>query len=208
MKKYYYCGYELKKKTIDMKCSVFIATSLDGFIARPDGSVDWLDTCGKTDLTEAEIASMGDMGFGALMASVDCLIMGRKSMDTIAAMDLQPEQWPYGDTRVIVLSSTVSTPPERLKGKIELFSGTIPELLIQLESEGHRHAYVDGGSTVQSFLNLGEIDEITITKAPIILGEGIPLFRKTERAIRLTEAQSETYANNFIQLKYRVEYAD
>lgn len=191
-----------------MKCSVYIATSLDGFIATPNGGVDWLDTCGKTDLTEAEIASMGDMGFGALMGSIDCLIMGRKSMDTIAGMDLTPEQWPYGDTRIIVLSTTVTSPPKSLEGKVELYSGEIRTLLSTLEQEGHQHAYIDGGTTIRAFLDLQEIDEMTITIAPILLGEGIPLFGKTAQSIRLTHAESTAFANNFIQCRYRVSYGN
>jgi len=87
-----------------MEFSVYIATSVDGFIARNDGSVDWLDSSGNR---EAEMGGNIDMGFGKFMSSVDCLIMGRNCMEVISSMNLTPEQWPYGDTRIIVLSSTI-----------------------------------------------------------------------------------------------------
>ena len=162
-----------------MKCSVYIATSVDGYIATPDGGVDWLHTAGNLD------ADMGseDMGFQSYMDSVDCMIMGRKCMEMISSMNLTPEQWPYGDVRIVVLSNTVKEPPENLRGKIEMYSGDIQELILKLESSGFKHAYIDGGSTITSFVNLELINEMTITKAPVLLGEGIPLFGKINKSV-------------------------
>ncbi|TKF21792.1 dihydrofolate reductase [Vibrio genomosp. F6] len=187
-----------------MKCSVYIATSLDGFIAKNDGSVDWLHTAGNPN---ADMGDQADMGFAKFMASVDCLIMGRKCMEMISSMDLTPEQWPYGDTRIIVLSNTIKQAPDNMKQYVEMYSGDLNALISKLESEGHHHAYVDGGNTIQAFLNKQLINEITITRAPLLLGEGIPLFGETANVIKLEQAQATAFANDFIQVKYSVNYS-
>ncbi len=163
-----------------MKCSVFIATSMDGFIATTDGGVDWLQTAGNQ---EADMEDLADMGMISYMQSVDCMIMGRKCMEKIDSFNLPPEQWPYGDTRIIVLSNTLSEAPKSMKDKVEMYSGDLNDLLKKLESEGHKHAYVDGGTTIQHFIELKLISEITITRAPILLGEGISLFGKVEKLL-------------------------
>ena len=185
-----------------MKCSVYIATSTDGYIATPDGGVDWLHTAGNS---EADMGSE-DMGFRAFMDSVDCMIMGRKCMETISSMNLTPEQWPYGDVHIVVLSNTVAEPPQNLRGKVEMYSGDIQNLILQLESSGFKHAYIDGGSTITSFINLKLIDEMIITKVPILLGEGIPLFGKINQSIKLENAKAVVFPNDFIQVKYNVNY--
>jgi len=179
---------------------VFIATSVDGYIATPDGGVDWLHTSGNLDVDmESE-----DMGFQAYMNSVDCMIMGRKCMETISGMNLTPEQWPYGKIKIIVLSQSIKEAPENMKGKVEMYAGEIPVLINRLENEDFKHAYIDGGATITSFLNLNRINEITITQVPIILGEGIPLFGKVFESIKLEDARATVYENGFIQTKYRV----
>lgn len=186
-----------------MKCSVFIATSMDGMIARKDGSVDWLHSAGNSN---ADMGSRADMGFNHYISSVDCMIMGRKCMEVISNMDLTPEQWPYGSLRIVVLSNTLQSVPANMVGKAELYSGNLNDLIKQLESEGYNHAYIDGGTTIQGFLELKMINEITITKAPILLGEGIPLFRSIDRDIKLTEAKAEAFPNDFVQIRYKVSY--
>jgi len=185
-----------------MKCSVYIATSADGYIATTDGGVNWLHSAGNQE------ADMGtdDMGFTAFIDSVDCMIMGRKCMEIIASMNLTPEQWPYGNMPIIVLSNTIKTPPKSLAGKVEMYSGDIQALMIKLESNGYRHAYIDGGSTITSFINLKLIDEMTITQAPILLGKGLPLFGEINQIVKLQDAKSTVFANDFTQVKYRVNY--
>lgn len=185
-----------------MKCSVYIATSVDGFIAKSDGNVDWLHTAGDLE------ADMGteDMGFASYMDSVDCMVMGRKCMEMISSMNLTPAQWVYGDMKIIVLSNSVKEAPDNLKGKVEMYSGDLNELISSLEKEGLKHAYIDGGTTIQSFINLRLINEITITRIPVLLGEGIPLFGKTFKDIKLEKAEAKSYANDFIQVKYSVNY--
>jgi len=186
-----------------MKCSVFIATSVDGFIAKEDGSVDWLHTAGNS---EVDMGDQADMGMNEYMSTIDCMIMGRKCMDMISSMNLTPEQWPYGDTKIIALSNTVKEVPANLKGKVEMYSGDLQALISKLENEGFKHAYIDGGTTIQAFINLKLIDQITITKAPILLGEGKPLFGKTFKDIKLEKAWTIAFPNDFVQVKYKVNY--
>ncbi|MDG3086519.1 dihydrofolate reductase family protein [Vibrio hannami] len=182
-----------------MKCSVFIATSVDGFIAKTDNSLDWLHSAGKPEI---EV----DTGWNSYMKDVDCLIMGRSTMEVISAMNLVPEQWPYGPRKIVVLSNTLKEAPQNMKDKVEMYSGDLHALLIKLENEGFKHAYIDGGRTIQTFLDLKLIDEMTITLAPILLGEGIPLFGKTNKDIKLEQAESTAFANDFVQVKYSVSY--
>ncbi|MGF1718536.1 dihydrofolate reductase family protein [Vibrio kyushuensis] len=186
-----------------MKCSVFIATSFDGFIATQDGGVDWLHTSGNQ---AAEMGDQADMGFVKYIASVDCMIMGRKCMEKIASMNLTDEQWPYGDTRIIVLSNTLSDAPDNMKTRVEMYQGDLNILVSKLESEGYAHAYIDGGTTIQAFLQLELINELTITRAPIILGQGIPLFGPTNSPIKLEQASAQAFPNDFIQVCYKASY--
>jgi len=185
-----------------MKCSVFIATSVDGYIATANGGVDWLHTAGNLD------AVMGaeEMGFQSYIDCVDCMVMGRKCMEIISSMNLSSEQWPYGDLRIVVLSNTVKEIPENLCGKIELYSGDIKELILSLENSGFKHAYIDGGSTITSFIKLELINEMTITQVPVLLGKGIPLFGKLNKHVKLENAQALIFHNDFIQVKYGVTY--
>ncbi|NQZ21921.1 MAG: dihydrofolate reductase [Colwellia sp.] len=186
-----------------MKCSVYIATSADGYIATAEGSVDWLDTAGNPD---ADMSDNPDMGFNDFIASVDCMIMGRKCMEVIASFALTPEQWPYGDTKIYVLSHSLAVPPENLLGKVEMYAGDIPKLINRLKSNGFKHAYIDGGATITSFINLQLINEMTISKAPVILGDGIPLFGKVDQNIKLVNSEVTVFPNDFIQIRYGVSY--
>jgi dihydrofolate reductase len=174
-----------------MKISVFIATSLDGYIARPNGSIDWLlsfDTGGE------------DHGYKTFYESTDCLIIGRGCLETVMTF---PE-WPYEGQRVIVLSTTMAAVPSALVGKIQLYSGELRGLVKRLESEGCSHLYIDGGKLIQSFLNEGLVSELTITRIPIILGEGLPLFGKTTADIRLEHVSTRSYGNGFVQSLYKI----
>jgi len=186
-----------------MKCSVYIATSADGFIAKKDGSVDWLHTAGNL---EADMGELADMGFVAYISSVDCMIMGRKCMEVISSMNLTAEQWPYGDMPIIVLSNTLKHAPDNMKDKVKMYNGDLNALVSQLKREGHQHAYIDGGTTIQAFLNLKLIEEMIITHAPVLLGEGIPLFGKVAQQVKLEKSQAIAFANDFIQVKYNVNY--
>ena len=186
-----------------MKCSVYIASSIDGFIAKNDGNVDWLHTAGNKEVDMGEHANMG---FNDYISSIDCMIMGRKCMEMISSFNLSPEQWPYGNIKIIVLSNTIKEAPDNLKDKVEMYSGDLNELISSLETKGFKHAYIDGGTTIQAFINLKLINELTITRVPILLGEGKSLFGKTFKDIKLEQAEAIAYPNDFIQVKYKVNY--
>ena len=176
-----------------LKCSVFIATSLDGFIAKTDGDIQWLVSIPAPDPQE-------DYGFQTFFDSIDALVMGRKTYE--AALNFA--DWPYTGKRVIVLSHGSPPVPERLIGQVEFMAGTPLVLAQNLEVEGIKHAYVDGGKTIQGFLAAGLIDEMTITTIPILLGEGIPLFGHLTKEIQLELLDSKRYANGFVKNHYRV----
>ena len=185
-----------------LKCSAYIATSVDGYIATHDGGVEWLENAGSEESGDRE--PVGDCGFAAYMASVDCMIMGRKCMEKIASFELTPEQWPYGDIPIFVLSNTVKSPPESLGDRVKMYSGDFPALTQQLASDGYNHAYIDGGATITSFINLGLLDEMCVTQIPVLLGAGLPLFGNIERQIKLENAEATVFSNDFIQWKYRI----
>lgn len=187
-----------------MKCSAFIAVSADGYIATLDGEVEWLESAGNPQAGDGE--QLGSGGFEDYIASVDCVIMGRKSMEKISSFNLAPEQWPYGELRIFVLSKSVTAAPQNIADRVEMYSGEIPSLIDGLAAEGYEHAYIDGGRTITSFINHKLIGEVTITQAPILLGEGLPLFGKIAGQVRLSEAKATAFSNEFIQWKYNLNY--
>lgn len=172
------------------KISVFIATSIDGYIAKKDGDINWLTTFSAPTGADED----KDCGFSKFFSSVDVLVMGRNTYETVAKFD----QWPYQGKRVIVLSSSLASVCEQA----ELFSGGAINLVEKLHAEGTKHIYADGGMTISNFLNAGLIDEMIISLIPVVLGSGIPLFSniKSEKWYRLMS--SRTYSNGLVQLKY------
>ena len=153
---------------MSIRCSVFIASSLDGFIARSDGSLDWL--------TDNGIDQDGDYGFADFLASVDGLIMGRVTFETVLAFDLA--EWPYGDRPMWILSSDPNrvAVPRHLGSLVTVTDQRPAELVRTIGDSGLTHIYVDGGRTIQSFLNADLIDTLTITTLPVLIGSGAPLF--------------------------------
>lgn len=174
--------------------SVFIATSLDGFIARPDGRIDWLEEA------NALIPKGEDCGYAAFMARVDVLVMGRNTFEQVAAFD----HWPYGDKPVVVLSHRPLAFPASLSGRVSHSSETPAALFARLSRQGVRRMYVDGGITIQRFLAAGLIDELTITLIPRLLGSGRSLFGPLTVDLKLQLVGSKTYDFGFVQLDYRV----
>jgi dihydrofolate reductase len=166
---------------------VFIATSLDGFIARANGDLDWLPSGGGEP-----------HGYDEFMATVDALVIGRKTFETVLTFD----QWPYGDKPVFVLS-THALPSAPVGAIVERMSGPPAEIVSQLGARGIRHVYVDGGVTIQRFLQAGLIQRLIITRIPIILGTGIPLFGPVGRDIRLDHVATREYPS-FVQTEYVV----
>jgi dihydrofolate reductase len=168
--------------------SVFVGVSLDGFIARTDGAFDFLDTGDTTP-----------HGYEEFMATVDALVIGRKTFETV----LNFGGWFYGAKPVFALSSRTlaPAPPEAV---LERMSGEPAEIMSQLADRGFRRVYVDGGITIQRFLRAGLIQRLIITRVPVLIGEGIPLFGATYRDIALKHVATREYAGGLVQSEYAV----
>ena len=173
--------------------SVYIATSLDGFIARKNGDLDWLPENEHDDSGE-------DYGYKAFMDSVDVLVMGRNTYEKVLTFG----EWPYGDKKVVVLSNNLSKVPENLAEHVEIMSYSPKDLIRRLSERGAHHLYIDGGKTIQNFLNSGLINEITITKIPVLIGAGIPLFGELSNDIALQHIETKVFENGCVQSRYRV----
>jgi len=176
-----------------MHCSVFIATSLDGYIAREDGSLDWLP--GADGHGDGE-----DYGFNAFYASVDTLVIGRKTYDFAA----QLPQWPYAGKRVVVLSARFAREPQPFRQEAFGSSLAPAELVHWLAGQGAHHIYVDGGQTIRAFLRAGLIQEITLTRVPVLLGAGVSLFGGLEQEIPLQHVVTQAWPSGLVQSRYRV----
>jgi dihydrofolate reductase len=174
---------------MSIKVSVYIATSLDGFIARKNGGIDWL-TGGE---------SGEDYGYAEFMSDIDHIVMGRNTYEKVLTFG----GWPY-DKKVIVLSSRDLTLAPELTDKAEALRLSPDELLRELEGRGSRHIYLDGGVTIQRFLRAGLVDEMTITTIPILIGQGLPLFGELDSDIKLDLLNSRSFGNGFVQNRYRV----
>lgn len=172
--------------------AVFIATSLDGYIARTDGRIDWLEAA------NAAVPAGEDCGYGAFMASVDVLLMGRKTFDTVCGF----AEWPYGDQPVVVLSRSLSALPAGVPASVSLTAGAPDEVAEELGARGHRRVYLDGGETIQAFVAAGLVDEITVTRVPVLLGEGRPLFGPVASDQRWRHVDTRSWPFGFVQSRY------
>ncbi len=179
---------------MDMKCSVFIAASLDGYIARPDGDIEWLHR------PEYETAELKGVTYESFIATVDALVMGRKTLEKVLSF---PE-WPYEGKPVIVLSHQQLEIPAHLEGKVEVMAGDVTTLVATLAERGMRHLYIDGGQTIQAFLDSGLINELIITRIPVLLGQGIPLFSQIGSEHELRHVGTYVSDNGFVQSRYEV----
>ena len=172
-----------------MKTSVFVGTSLDGFIARADGSFDFLQESGGNE----------PHGYEEFFGSVDALLIGRKTYETVLKFDT----WPYGPKPTFVLSTRplAPSPPGTI---VERMSGPPPEVVAALAARNLKHVYVDGGITIQRFLEAGVIDRLIIARVPVLIGTGIPLFGALERDISLRHVATRVYASGLVQSEYVV----
>jgi dihydrofolate reductase len=168
--------------------SVYIAMSIDGYIARKDGGIEWLE--------RGEHVPGEDYGHKKFVESIDALVLGRNTYEVVSGFG----QWPYSGKRVIVLSGTLP----KVREEAELYCGELAPLASKLHLEGIKHVWVDGGLTVSKFLEAGLVDDITITIIPVVLGSGIPLFTPihNERKCRLLSTHS--YSSGLVQLQYEV----
>jgi dihydrofolate reductase len=172
-----------------MTASVFVGTSVDGFIARPDGGLDFLPPGGGEP-----------HGYDEFIATVDTIVIGRNTFETVLAF----EAWPYGDKRVVVLSHRPLDLSVVKGGVVEQMGGPPAEVAARLAASGARHLYVDGGLTVQGFLRAGLIQRLVITRVPVLIGAGIPLFGSLPRDVRLVHVATRHYPSGLVQSEYHV----
>ena len=172
-----------------MQVSVFVGTSVDGFIARRDGTFDFLDEGGSEP-----------HGYTEFFASVDALVIGRKTFELVLTF---PE-WPYEDKLVVVLSSGTLDLSKVRGGRVEQMWGAPREIVATLAARGIQHVYLDGGETIQRFLREGCVQRLTINRVPVLIGDGISLFGSVPQDIKLRHVATQTYAGGLVKSQYEV----
>jgi dihydrofolate reductase len=172
-----------------MKVSVFCGVSVDGFLARPNHALDFLDAGGQEP-----------HGFDEFYASVDVVVIGRKTFEVVLTFG----DWFYGKKPVVVLSSRALDFSSVKGGVVEQMSGEPTEIAKQLKSRGFKHAYIDGGITIQRFLAAGCIERLVITRVPVLIGTGIPLFGPVPHDISLRHAATRSYKGGLVQSEYEI----
>jgi dihydrofolate reductase len=178
------------------ECAVFVGVSLDGFIARPNGALDWLMGEGGGD--------SADYGYSEFIAGIDAIVMGRKTFEKVVTF----EKWYYGDKRVVALSHQPLdlTAAQSRGGVVEQMAGTPAEIVSKLAASGANRLYVDGGLTIQEFLRAGLIDRLILSRLPVLIGEGISLFGSLPHDIRLSHVATHTYPGGMVQSEYCIPY--
>lgn len=171
-----------------MKASVFVGVSVDGFMARTDGGLDFLPEGGGEP-----------HGYDEFMKTVDALVIGRKTYETVLGFGV----WAYGEKPVFVLSSRELAPPPA-GAVVQRMFGEPKDIASRLGERGIRHAYVDGGLTIQGFLRAGLIQRLIVTRVPVLIGTGIPLFGTLARDIKLKHIATRSYASGLVQSEYEV----
>lgn len=169
------------------KISIYIAMSIDGYIARQNGELDWLEYGHEGD---------EDYGFKKFIDTVDVIVLGRNTYEVVSGFD----HWPYEGKKVIVLSNTLN----HVRKEAELFSGELCALASKLHSEGFQRVWVDGGVTVSKFLEAGLVDDMTISVIAMILGSGIPLFNTMNQEQKCRLISTQSYPSGLVQLKYEI----
>lgn len=185
---------EMGTGRMSLMVTAYFAASLDGYIAKADGSIDWLNSA------SAAVPAGEDCGFNTFMNTVDTLVMGRKTFEQVLTFG----QWAYGDTPVVVLSRKPLAIPETVPDSVSHSSESIAGLCDRLESEGVKHIYADGGSTIQSFLAAGRLNELVVTVIPVVLGGGISPFGRLDAEVTLTLLGVEEFGFGFVQMRYAV----
>ena len=169
---------------------VYIAASLDGYIATPEGGIEWLEDAPNPDGC--------DFGFSEFLSRVNAILMGRATFDKVLAFD----DWPY-QMPVFVLSRTLKEVPHSLEGKVQIVSGLLAEVIAQLSAQGFKNLYIDGGRVIQSFLREDLIDELIVTRFPKLLGRGIPLFDELSETLDFIHVETEVIENYLVKTRYR-----
>ncbi len=176
-------------RCLRMMVSVFVGTSLDGFLARRNGAYDFLPAGGGEP-----------HGYTEFIATVDALVIGRKTFESVLALP----SWPYGSRQVIVLSTRPLDFSTVRGDRVEQMSGPPAEIVATLAARGFQHVYVDGGLTVQGFLRAGLVHRITITRVPVLIGDGIPLFGSLPHDVHLRHIATQPYASGLVKSEYEV----
>ena len=169
---------------------IYIATSIDGFIAKKDGGIDWLFEVPNPDSS--------DFGFSDFINNIDAIVMGRNTYELVLTFG----NWPYNKP-VFVLSKTLKSVPNNLTDKVEILSGNPNFVVKELNSRNYLNLYIDGGKTIQEFLKQELIDEIIITRIPILLGEGIPLFDILTKDQKYEHIKTDVFNNALVKSHYR-----
>ena len=172
-----------------MRLSVFCGVSVDGFLARPNHALDFLRA------GEAE-----PHGFEEFYGSTDVVVIGRRTFEVVLTFG----KWFYGKKPVVVLSSRALDFSSVKSGRVEQMSGEPTEIVAQLKARGFKHAYIDGGITIQRFLAAGLITRLVITRVPVLIGAGIPLFGPVPRDISLRHVATRSYRGGLVQSEYEV----
>ena len=171
-----------------MKTSVYVGTSLDGFIARKNGDFDWLNPFNNKEVYES---------YNEFIKNIDAMVIGRGTFETV----LKFSEWPY-NRKVFVLSSSIKETPSVLKDKVTILSGKPTEVLNHISKQSFFNLYIDGGKVIQDFLKEDLIDEMIITQVPILIGNGISLFGETEKDIQFTHLRTDVYSNGLVKNHY------
>ena len=170
---------------------VFIAKSLDGFIAGKNGELEWLDKIPNPEKL--------NMGFDDLMTEIDAIVMGRKTFETVCSFG---GKWVYSKP-VFVLSNSIDKVPEVLQDKVSIIHGSISEILETIHNKDYHCLYIDGGRTIQSFLREDLIDELIISTLPILLGDGVPLFSILPKPLEFKHQRTEVFLDEIVQSHYQ-----
>jgi dihydrofolate reductase len=172
-----------------MTVSVFVGVSVDGFMARPNHDLDWLPEGGGEP-----------HGYDEFLAGIDALVIGRKTFKKVLTFN----PWPYGAKRVVVLSGRPLQLPSAVGGTVEQMAGSPAEIVARLAARGATNLYVDGGITIQRFLRAGLVDRLIITRVPVLIGEGIPLFSTLPHDVRLHHVATRSFPSGLVQSEYEV----
>ena len=171
-----------------MKTTVYVGTSLDGFIARKDGDIGWLVQFENPEVHES---------YREFISKIDAIVIGRGTFEKVLAFP----SWPY-NKKVFVLSSSIKQVSDKVKGKVTILSMQPAALLVYLSNEGFKNIYIDGGKVIQSFLKEDLVDELIITQVPVLIGTGIPLFGYLDIDLHFNHIQTSVYSNGLVKSHY------
>lgn len=172
-----------------MKTTAYIGTSLDGFIARKNGEIDWLIQFDSEEINQS---------YTEFSSGIDAIVMGRSTFEKVLTFP----SWFY-QQKVFVLSSQIKQVPDDLKEKVTILSMQPKEVLDYLSGEGYSNIYVDGGKVIQSFLKENLLDDLIITRVPVLIGNGIPLFGELNQDIAFKHIKTDLFSNGLVKSHYK-----